>query len=143
MLFGKTSCILTLSQNTVIKYGIGIQCETGGVIMSRPKGSKNKKTLLSEAQLDDRIAEQRVVRANLEEEERRLLSEMEELKALLKSKKKELRAADRALIQMLDKKAQADAAAEAVAQKKEIEKVVSSLVSSGKSADEILDLLKK
>lgn len=111
--------------------------------MSRPKGSKNKKTLLSEAQLDDRIAEQRVLKAKLEKEEQKLLKQMEEIKALLKAKKKELRAADRALNQMLEKKAQADAVAEAVAQKKEIEKVVSSLVSSGRSADEILDLLKK
>ena len=111
--------------------------------MSRPKGSKNKKTLLSEAQLDDRIAEAEVVRKKLAAEEKKLLATMEDVKAQLKVKKKELRAAERLLIQLRDRKEKADAVAAAAAQKQEIEKVVSSLVSSGKSADEILDLLKK
>ena len=111
--------------------------------MSRPKGSKNKKTLLSEAQLGDRIIEQRAAKKKLEREEQKLLASMEELKAQLKSKKKELRAAERTLAALEEKKAKTDAVAAAAAQKQEIEKVVSSLVNSGKSADEILDLLKK
>ena len=111
--------------------------------MSRPKGSKNKKTLLSEAQLGDKIAAQQAVRKKLEEDEKKLLATMEELKVQLRSKRKELRAADKALAALVEKKDQADAVAAAAAQKQEIEKVVSSLVSSGKSADEILDLLKK
>ena len=41
-----------------------------------------------------------------------------------------------------EKKKQADAVAVQAAQKKEIEEVVKSLVSSGRSADEILDMLK-
>mgnify|MGYP007101899403 CR=1 FL=1 len=109
--------------------------------MSRPKGSKNKKTLLSEAQLDDRIAEQKVIRNKLEREEKKLLNTMEDVKEQLKVKKKELRQAERLLAQLQTRKEQADAVAAAAAQKKEIEKVVSSLVSSGKSADEILDML--
>ena len=111
--------------------------------MSRPKGSKNKKTLLSEAQLDDKIAAAETAKAKLEAEEAKLLAAMEDMKTQLKAKKKELRAADRSLSLLREKREQADAIAAAAAQKKEIEKVVSSLVSSGKSADEILDLLKK
>ncbi len=111
--------------------------------MSRPKGSKNKKTLLSEAQLDDKIAAAEVVRKKLAKEEQNLSNALENTKAQLKAKRKELRAAERQLAQLRLKKTQADADAAAAVQKKEIEKVVSSLVSSGKSADEILDLLGK
>lgn len=111
--------------------------------MSRPKGSKNKKTLLSEAQIDERIAAQRTVGEKLRQEEQKLLSAMEELKAELRGKRREIRSADRALAALLEKKAQADAIAAAAAQKQEIEKVVTTLVSSGKSAEEILSMLKK
>ncbi len=111
--------------------------------MSRPKGSKNKKTLLSEAQLDDKIAAQEVVRKKLAAEEKRLLRSMENVKEQLKAKKKELRTAERTLAKLKERKEQADAHAAAAAQQKEIEKVVSSLVSSGKSADEILGMLNK
>ena len=110
--------------------------------MSRPKGSKNKKTLLSEAQLGNRIVAQRQLRKKLEGEERKLEAQMEELKSQLKAKKKELRAAERTLHALEVKKEQVDSDAANAAQKKEIEKVVSSLVNSGKSTDEILDLLK-
>lgn len=111
--------------------------------MSRPKGSKNKKTLLSEAQLGDRIAAAEVAKKKLEAEERKLTAAMENTKAQLKEKRKELRTADRTLNILREKKAQSDAAAAEAAQKIEIEKVISTLVKSGKSADEILDLLKK
>jgi nucleotide-binding universal stress UspA family protein len=111
--------------------------------MSRPKGSKNKKTLLSEAQLDDKIAAQKVAKKKLETEQQKILDNMEDLKVQLKQKRKELKAADKALAVLEEKKSQVDAIAAAVAQKAEIEKVVSSLISSGKAADEILDLLSK
>ncbi len=111
--------------------------------MSRPKGSKNKKTLLSEAQLDDKIAVAEESRKKLASETRRLENSLEDVSTRLKAKKKELRAAERLLNQLRDRKEKADAVAAAAAQKQEIEKVVSSLVSSGKSADEILGLLKK
>ena len=115
----------------------------GVTFMSRPKGSKNKKTLLSEAQLNDKIAAAEAAKKKLADEERKLLSAMDDLKTQLKAKKKELRGAERALAVLQEKKAQADAVAVVAAQQKEIEKVVSSLVSSGKSADEILEMLKK
>ena len=111
--------------------------------MSRPKGSKNKKTLLSEAQLDDKIAAAEVVRKKLAKEEQTLSNALENAKAQLKAKRKELRTADRQLAQLRLRKSQADADAAAAVQKKEIAKVVSSLVSSGRSAEEILDLLGK
>ncbi|MBR2716523.1 MAG: hypothetical protein IKD79_02150 [Oscillospiraceae bacterium] len=125
-------------------FGIDYQISLGGVtFVSRPKGSKNKKTLLSEAQLDDKIAAQEVIQKRLAEEEKKLLAAMEDLKIRLKAKKKELRMAEKTLAVLKEKKSQADAVAAAAAQKKEIEKVVSSLVSSGRSADEILDMLNK
>lgn len=115
--------------------------------MSRPKGSKNKKTLLSEAQLGSQITAQRALKNKLTSEEQKLETQMENLKAQLKSKKKELRAAERKLNALIERKSQADAAAAAqaanAAQKQEVEKVLSKLVNSGKSADEILELLKK
>jgi nucleotide-binding universal stress UspA family protein len=111
--------------------------------MSRPKGSKNKKTLLNEAQLDDRIAAQKAAKRKLEAEQQKILNNIEEQKVLLKQKKKELKAADKALAALEEKKTQVDALAAATAQKAEIEKVVSSLISSGKGANEILDMLSK
>ena len=110
--------------------------------MSRPKGSKNKKTLLSEAQLDDKIAAAEVAKRKLAEEEQELMTAMEDVKVRLKAKKKELRAAERTLTVLREKKAKVDTVAAEAAQKKEIEAVVKTLVSSGRSADEILDMLK-
>ena len=110
--------------------------------MSRPKGSKNKKTLLSLAQLDDKIAAAESAKRKLAAEEQKLLTSMEELKAQLKAKKKELRAAERTLTALREKKKQADTVEAEAAQKKEIEAVVKTLVNSGRSADEILNMLK-
>ena len=112
-------------------------------MVSRPKGSKNKKTLIAEAQLGDRIAEQKAVKKKLETEERKLVASMEDVKAQLKAKRKELRGVERLIVSLESRKEQADAAAVAAAQKQEIEKVVSTLMSSGKDANEILGLLKK
>lgn len=111
--------------------------------MSRPKGSKNKKTLLAEAQLGERIAEQRVAKKKLEAEQKKILTQMENLKQALKANKKALRAAERNLTTMIEKKQETEAIAAAVQQKKEIEKVVSTLISSGRPADEILEMLQK
>lgn len=115
--------------------------------MSRPKGSKNKKTLLSEAQLGSQITAQRALKNKLKSEEQKLEAQMEALKDQIKAKKKELRSAERKLAALIERKSQADAAAAAqaanAAQKQEVEKVLSALVNSGKSANEILELLKK
>ena len=115
----------------------------GVTLVSRPKGSKNKKTLIAEAQLGDRIAEQKAAKKKLEAEERKLVASLEDVKAQLKEKRKELRTVDRLIVSLQTRKEQADAAAVAAAQKQEIEKVVSTLINSGKDADEILGMLKK
>lgn len=112
-------------------------------MVSRPKGSKNKKTLIAEAQLGDRIAEQKAAKRKLEAEERKLIAAQEDVNAQLKAKRKELRSVERLIVSLEARKEQADAAAVAAAQKQEIEKVVSSLMNSGKDADEILGMLKK
>ena len=115
----------------------------GVALVSRPKGSKNKKTLIAEAQLGDRIAEQKAARKKLETEERKLVASLEDVKSQLKVKRKELRSVERLIVSLENRKEQADAEAVAAAQKQEIEKVVSTLMSSGKGAEEILGLLKK
>lgn len=111
--------------------------------MSRPKGSKNKKTLIAEAQLGDRIAEQKAAKKKMEAEERKLVAQLEDVSAQLKAKRKELRTTERLIASLEARREQANAAAAAAAQKQEIEKVVSSLMSSGKDAEEILDMLKR
>ena len=112
-------------------------------LLSRPKGSKNKKTLIAEAQLGDRIAEQKAARKKLAAEERKLVASLEDVKEQLKVKRKELRTVERLIVSLENRKEQADAAAVAAAQKQEIEKVVSSLMNSGKDPNEILGMLKK
>lgn len=111
--------------------------------MSRPKGSKNKKTLLAEAQIGDRIIAQLAAKKELEAEQKKIVGEMETLKQNLKANKKALRAVERTLNALQEKKAETEAIAAAAAQKMEIEKVVSTLISSGKPADEILEMLQK
>ncbi len=111
--------------------------------MPRPKGSKNKKTVQSVVKVEEKIAAQQALKKTLEAEQADILAAIEKQKQLLKAKKKELRAAEKALLGLEAKKAEAAAVESAAAQKVEIEKVVSKLVSSGKSADEILEMLKK
>ena len=111
--------------------------------MPRPKGSKNKKTVQSVVKVEEKIAAQQALKKTLEAEQADILAAIEKQKQLLKAKKKELRAAEKALLALEAKKAEAAAVESAAAQKVEIEKVVSKLVSSGKSADEILEMLKK
>ena len=111
--------------------------------MPRPKGSKNKKTIQSVDKVEAKLAAQLEAKKALEAEQAQILAEIEKQKQLLKAKKKDLRAAEKAIAALEAKKAEAAAIEAAAAQKVEIEKVVSKLVSSGKSADEILEMLKK
>ena len=111
--------------------------------MPRPKGSKNKKTVASVAKVEEKLAAQQAKKQALEAEQAAIMAEIEKQKQLLKAKKKELRAAEKAILSLEEKKAEAAAIETAVAQKAEIEKVVTKLVSSGKSADDILEMLKK
>ena len=109
--------------------------------MSRPKGSKNKKTILSEAQLGNKIAAEEVALAKLKDDETKLNATITELKEQLKMKRKQLRTSERTLTVLRQKQEQADADAVARVQQMEVEKVLNTLVRKGKSADEILELL--
>ena len=111
--------------------------------MPRPKGSKNKKSVKTVAQVEAMIAAKQEAKAALEADQAGLLAEIEKQRQLLKAKKKELRAVEKELLVLEEKKVEAETIEAAAAQKVEIEKVVSKLVSSGKSADEILEMLKK
>lgn len=111
--------------------------------MPRPKGSKNKKSIQTVSQVEEKIAAQLEAKKALETEQAEILAAIEGQKQLLKANKKAIRAADKALVELEAKKAEAAAIADAAAQKVEIEKVVTKLVSSGRSADEILEMLKK
>ena len=111
--------------------------------MPRPKGSKNKKNLRPAAQITAQIAAQQEVKNALDAEIAEILAGIEEKKTLLKNKKKALRKAEKALLALEVKKAEAETIEAAAAQENEIKTVVSKLISSGKSAEEILELLKK
>ena len=111
--------------------------------MPRPKGSKNKKSMKTVAQVEAQIAAKAEEKAALEADQAALNAELEKQKLLLRAKKKELRTVEKELLALEEKKVEAEAIEAAAAQKQEIEKVVSKLVSSGKSADEILEMLKK
>lgn len=111
--------------------------------MPRPKGSKNKKKSLTAADIVSQIATQEEVKKALENEQAEILAAIEKQKQLLKAKKKELRTAEKTLLMLQEKKAEAEAIEAASAKKAEIEAAVTKLVSSGKSAEEILEMLKK
>lgn len=111
--------------------------------MSRPKGSKNKKKNQTLADIEAKLAAQEAVKKALEAEQADILAAIEKQRQLLKAKKKDLRAAEKAILKLEEKKVEAEAIETAAAKKVEIEEVVSKLVSSGKSADEILEMLKK
>ncbi len=111
--------------------------------MPRPKGSKNKKSIQTVAQVEAQIAAKQESKKVLEAEQAEIVAEIGKQKELLKAKKKVLRAVEKDLLALEEKKIEAEAIETAAAQKEEIEKVVSKLVSSGKSADEILEMLKK
>ena len=109
--------------------------------MPRPKGSKNKKKIQPAAQIAAQIAVQQEAKQALEADVDAVLAEIEDKKAILKGKKKEIRKVEKDILALEAKRAEAEAIETAVAQKEEIQSVVSKLISSGKSADEILDLL--
>lgn len=113
--------------------------------MPRPKGSKNrvKKVGQPVSQVEEKLAAQLDAKKALEDEMAQIAAEIEKQKQLLKDKKKDLRAADKAIAALEAKKAEEAAIADAAAKKAEIEQVVTRLVSSGRSAEEILDLLKQ
>lgn len=110
--------------------------------MPRPKGSKNKKSIISSADVEKQIAEKKKVIAALNSERDAIIAEIKDKQKAVKAKKTEIRKAEKALAALMVKKEESEAIEAANAQKAEIEKVVTQLINSGKSADDILANLK-
>ena len=111
--------------------------------MPRPKGSKNKKKLQPAAQIAAQIAARQEVKLTLEADVAAVLADIEGKKELLKGKRKEIRNIEKDILALEAKKAEAEAIETAAAQKEEIQSIVTKLISSGKTAGEILELLNK
>lgn len=109
--------------------------------MARPKGSKNKKSILTVADVEAQATAKLIEKQTLEEDMQGILNALDEQKKLLKSKKKELRGIDKALASLEEKKAEAEAREAAIKKKQEIEQAIEAVISSGHSADEILTAL--
>lgn len=113
--------------------------------MPRPKGSKNKASLkkgaMTVTDIDAALVKERESLAELEEQKSKALAEIEEKKATLKDVKKLISAKEKAIAKLSEQRDQAAAIEKAKEQKAEIEAVVTKLVSSGKSAEDIMAAL--
>ena len=109
--------------------------------MPRPKGSKNKKTLEAEARLGETIAEQKAALAVLAKEQKKLLKEIGVRKDRLKTVQRELRKGEKNLKKLAEKKTEADAAAAETVKKQKMQELVTALMDSGMSSEEILKKL--
>ena len=106
--------------------------------MPRKKGSKNRKAVASSvAEITKQITEQEAVIATIKNELDSVNASIKEQQLLARNKKKELRKAEDALAALNAKKEECEAIEAA-----EIENVVTRLISSGKTAEEILAQLK-
>ena len=106
--------------------------------MARPKGSKNKTSFISSADYKKQISEKEKDVISLKSELEKLDADIKDKQAAAKAKKAEIRKAEKALAVLKAKKEESEAIEAATAQKEEIEKVVTELISRGKSADDIL-----
>lgn len=111
--------------------------------MPRPKGSKNKtkRAVQPAAQIEAEIEKSNAALQQLAARQEEILQEIEVKKAELKDVKKQVTAEKRTLDKLQKKYEEALAVEKAKAQKSEIEAVVSKLVSSGKSAEDIMAAL--
>ena len=109
--------------------------------MPRPKGSKNKKTLAAEARLGETIAEQKAAMAVLEKEQKKLLKEIAARKDRLRVVQRELRKGEKNLEKLAAKKDAVDTAAAEAVRKQEMHDLVTALMDSGMSSEEILKKL--
>lgn len=107
--------------------------------MARPKGSKNKtvtrKTVVDYAAV---IAEKAAAKEKIESEVAAMIANIDDLKAQLKMKKDELKAATKDLTKAEAKKAAIEKKAAEEAKKGEAEDVLKKLLASGMTAEEIL-----
>ena len=109
--------------------------------MSRPKGSKNKKSIVSSAAIEEKIVAQKESIASLNGELDGIIATIKEQQLLVKSKRSEIRKAEKALAALVSQKEKSEAIESAAAKKAEIAGVVEQLINSGKSAEEILSQL--
>ena len=109
--------------------------------MPRPKGSKNKKTLAEEARLPEVIETLQKSISPMERELRKLEAEINESHKLMVSKRREVRKIEHTIEKLRQKKKDIDKAAADAARRTEIDAVVSALLKSGKSSDEIIAML--
>ena len=116
--------------------------------MPRTKGSKNKvkaagvdyENLIAAAQKEKEEAEAEVAKTNASIEE--LKTDLQFMKETLKMQKADVKAAEKKLTKLEEKKAKADIAAEAEAKKIQAQEMINQLLTNGMSADEILEKLK-
>ena len=109
--------------------------------MPRTKGSKNKPKTVT-ADFATQIAEKQSAREALSAEIASVIANIDSLKADLKEKKTSLKAIDKEIVKLENKKEKADAKAAEEAKKAEAESVLKKLLAEGMSADEILAKLK-
>lgn len=110
--------------------------------MARPKGSKNKAKVLDGVDYAAQIAEKNTAAESLAEEIATLGTNIAALNAERKSKEAELKKLNKEVTKLEKKKAEADEKIAEAAKKAEAEDVLKKLLSSGMSADEILEKLK-
>ena len=110
--------------------------------MSRPKGSKNKKTLAKNADIEAQLVERKAVKADLEKEQATILSVIADNQARLKTVKKDIRSVEKEILKLETKQAEAAAAAKADGAKKELQSRIEELIKAGVSAEDILEKLK-
>lgn len=116
--------------------------------MPRTMGSKNKvkaagvdyENLIAAAQKEKEEAEAEVAKTNASIEE--LKTDLQSMKETLKMQKADVKAAEKKLTKLEEKKAKADIAAEAEAKKIQAQEMINQLLANGMSADEILEKLK-
>ena len=110
--------------------------------MARPKGSKNKAKVLDGVDYAAQIAEKNTAAESLAEEIAALGTNIAALNAERKSKEAELKKLNKEVTKLEKKKAEADEKIAEAAKRAEAEDVLKKLLSSGMSADEILEKLK-
>lgn len=110
--------------------------------MARPKGSKNKIKVLDGIDYATQIAEKNTAAESIAEEISALGTNIATLNAEKKAKEAELKKINKEIVKLEKKKADADSKVAEAAKKAEAEDVLKKLLSSGMSADEILEKLK-
>ena len=110
--------------------------------MSRPKGSKNKKSLEKNAGIEEQLAQKTAERSALEAEQSGIQAILEENSARQKLLRRSIRTLDRQIAGLQARKAEIEAAAAVSAKQQEIQDTIQMLVAEGKSLDEILEMLR-